>query len=954
MNALATLPPSAELLVKLTALLALAWIFKPVLSRANPRWQVLYWRGVAATALVLPLVVLFGPTVPVPLLNGDPAEAETVASGSAVSEQRTPVQGLTLPDQAGASEVAVVAREMALAAGIASMPIETKTSIATEVRSRSTQPSRRYWVAIVAVAWLLPAAFLLAGTLITEWRTARLVRRAKAAPEAVTEELARVARTLGFARSIRACVSSQIDSPLVTGLIRPSIVLPETFDTHDQTDLRGIFAHEVNHLASYDLIWSRVIQFLSIGFWFHPLMWGLGRQHLGACERASDAAAAAYVGDAGIYAGTLARVALGVIGHRRIVAGIAMARTPRIHERLLRLSKAKPAPPLRRRHVIPVCAGGLILLTAMGGLRLVEASSPAPGPEARPADAGTQPEVSLQPSNAAEAEKAAPNSVTEYECTLVDIVSRAPVAGATVTVQRRISGGGKSFKQWPMKRLTDYTTDADGRYTIDIRAEETAESHLYVEIRTKHPDYVDYYGGYSYSMIKKNLKMGSEPFFKSLGIWPAVKLTGTVVTPDGNPAAGVDVFGYSKFAPEESRPRGFFMEGKTNDDGTFELNAVRGGKSVVWLSPKDYCPSTHVFDPRMAELGKSGLDYLQLDVLAPDALAEAIKTRDLGRFVLEEGIKIQGRVVDVDGKPVEGVWVNASLREGSAKKEIGMNLADHIDRSALTDAEGRYRMGPLPPSTYRVNPWDEPRQRSFEDRTPRPVAAEFFTQTVTLEEGTKVATVDFQAVPHATIVAQYYRSSGETRSGHEFSLTGRLEGEFYWKRCRPDANGRVEFTAPIGLENASLNLITNEHTALRHRVTKDGPLLNEHRVELGTISTDMKEIAIIRYVAPILLIKAVDDKGELIKDAWVKLEYAPDQAPLGGGEYIRNDRPSGHVSLEEHGDGRWRTSQLLPDEEFTLTVEADGYETNSQKLSLPEGETREIAVALKKTPEDVD
>ena len=44
------------------------------------------------------------------------------------------------------------------------------------------------------------------------------------------------------------------------------------------------------------------------------------------------------------------------------------------------------------------------------------------------------------------------------------------------------------------------------------------------------------------------------------------------------------------------------------------------------------------------------------------------------------------------------------------------------------------------------------------------------------------------------------------------------------------------------------------------------------------------------------------------------------------------------MSLEEHGDGRWRTSQLLPDEEITVTVEADGYETKSETLSLPEGE----------------
>jgi hypothetical protein len=111
----------------------------------------------------------------------------------------------------------------------------------------------------------------------------------------------------------------------------------------------------------------------------------------------------------------------------------------------------------------------------------------------------------------------------------------------------------------------------------------------------------------------------------------------------------------------------------------------------------------------------------------------------------------------------------------------------------------------------------------------------------------------------------------------------------------------------------------------------------------------MDQIAIIRYVAPILLVKVVDEEGKLIEDAWVALMYAPGRAPHGGGQYIRNGRNAGHVSLEENGDGRLRSSQLLPDEEFTLQVEVKGYETHSQKLTLPEGKTREVVVLMKRT-----
>ena len=47
---------------------------------------------------------------------------------------------------------------------------------------------------------------------------------------------------------------------------------------------------------------------------------------------------------------------------------------------------------------------------------------------------------------------------------------------------------------------------------------------------------------------------------------------------------------------------------------------------------------------------------------------------------------------------------------------------------------------------------------------------------------------------------------------------------------------------------------------------KGAPLNNKRRVELGTLNDDMREIEIIRYVAPILLVKAVDKDGNLIKN----------------------------------------------------------------------------------------
>ena len=54
------------------------------------------------------------------------------------------------------------------------------------------------------------------------------------------------------------------------------------------------------------------------------------------------------------------------------------------------------------------------------------------------------------------------------------------------------------------------------------------------------------------------------------------------------------------------------------------------------------------------------------------------------------------------------------------------------------------------------------------------------------------------------------------------------------------------------------------------------------------------------------------------------------------------------MSFARQDDGRWRSSQLLPDEEFTVTVDAPGYEPKSEKLKLSEGAVKELEVRLKK------
>jgi len=145
-----------------------------------------------------------------------------------------------------------------------------------------------------------------------------------------------------------------------------------------------------------------------------------------------------------------------------------------------------------------------------------------------------------------------------------------------------------------------------------------------------------------------------------------------------------------------------------------------------------------------------------------------------------------------------------------------------------------------------------------------------------------------------------------------------------------------------------LDLMTNEHGALRWRRAKGQPLQNGRRLSLGTVTDDVKGIEVIRYVAPILVVKAACKDGTKPADLAVTADYA--EGVNREGKYIL---PGGHnsdVTFEKQEDGRFRSEQLLPDEEVTVTAHAAGCICKPVKIKLPEGATKEIEIALVKAP----
>ena len=441
------------------------------------------------------------------------------------------------------------------------------------------------------------------------------------------------------------------------------------------------------------------------------------------------------------------------------------------------------------------------------------------------------------------------------------------------------------------------------------------------------------YGGYGYGMVLKNETLGERPFFETTELWPGKAIEGRVVTPDGKPAPGIKAQAFSTPATKDNLfEHGRFVQARTDAQGRFRLVIYPRGPAVLWILPEHYVPSIHgLKDDRRG---------------------------DLGTFTLAPGISIRGRVRDAAGKPVGGIYVAAGRdeRRRSGDDPVPSGLADHVHRSVLTADDGTFTVGPFAPGPYRVAPteqgWDPATREGINNPKQRPLPDVFTPHTVTLEEGKTPEPVEFKAAPHVVVEAQLFDSQGKKRRGHEIHLAGQIGGGFFgsglgdfWNgSCEPTADGAYKILAPRGLIGAQIMLVTNEHSALQIRLSKDAPLQHDRAIMLGKLDHDVKGIEIIRYEAPIILVKATTKDGKPVKGFRVSADYT--ESGQAREVYFLKGNVRSDVILEEQGDGRYRTSQLVPDHEVKVTAQAAGFKPASRNLELPEGKTEEVTLVL--------
>ena len=157
----------------------------------------------------------------------------------------------------------------------------------------------------LSALWILVTMYLLARLVQGCLRIQHLRLRSIPATRQVILAGQRLAAAIGVPCP-PVLMSRQVQSPLLTGLIRSAILLPENYPEAQSSQ---VLAHELAHVQRRDCFWNIVGRVATALFFFQPLLWMLIRRMEEASEEVCDDYVLHYVSGRQSYARKLVNMA---------------------------------------------------------------------------------------------------------------------------------------------------------------------------------------------------------------------------------------------------------------------------------------------------------------------------------------------------------------------------------------------------------------------------------------------------------------------------------------------------------------------------------------------------------------------------------------------------------------------------------------------------------------------
>lgn len=246
----------------------------PLDRRFTPKWRYWLW-------LVLALALLLSPVRWESLVPAIPKPAVTVA----VPQVRLSVPSRR-PSGAPVSPTISGGEDGTYSDAMPAAPAPPAPSAPQKSVALST---------LLISLWILGAAvFILRHALGTALLSRRARRWSAPAGADITELAGIVRRELGIRRPVTPRVSRGVGSPMVMGLIRPRLWLPDR--EYEPRELEFILRHELTHIKRRDLWYKALMLLANAVHWFDPAIWLMRRDAAETAELLCDSQALAGAG----------------------------------------------------------------------------------------------------------------------------------------------------------------------------------------------------------------------------------------------------------------------------------------------------------------------------------------------------------------------------------------------------------------------------------------------------------------------------------------------------------------------------------------------------------------------------------------------------------------------------------------------------------------------------------
>ncbi len=241
----------------------------------------------------------------------------------------------------------------------------------------SPPPAPKYWIAWLAVVWMLGAGAMLLRAGIKVAGAENLRRSCRPLnDDRMIALVAEARRAVGLVRQIRVAVTEKLTSPAVVGVLVPTLILPlSLFTTLTPEQIRFVLLHELAHIRRGDYF-ANLFQLLAEALlFFNPAVWWISHQIRREREASCDALAIELSGAPADYARTLVRVAENILQpatNAALAFGDGQREPSSLTDRVQRLLVPGYRPALRltwRAMLASLIVGGTLLVLSAVGTR---------------------------------------------------------------------------------------------------------------------------------------------------------------------------------------------------------------------------------------------------------------------------------------------------------------------------------------------------------------------------------------------------------------------------------------------------------------------------------------------------------------------------------------------------------------------------------------------------------